>query len=242
MAASRCPVRAPVNRHPRPDGVRVGPPDQRRELAAAGRTDAAAAPRQVGQRGQGREQHVVALVRADRRDAEQLAAVGGARRGGRGVGPGPGHLHAGGVQRVVVEQPGPAPLARGQHRRGRRQHRALTGTGRRGPLAERHVQQHHHAQPRGRGDQHVGGRRGDQPVDQDDRAGGQSGEDPGQRRTRRRVRRRPRPGDRVLVHRPPGAGQPVADAPVVGVAPARPVRVVDAVRHDGVHGPHSARS
>ena len=46
----------------------------------------------------------------------------------------------------------------------------------------------------------------------------------------------------VLPHGPAQRGEPVADAAVVGVAAARPRRVVDALRDDDVHLGHSCRS
>ena len=46
----------------------------------------------------------------------------------------------------------------------------------------------------------------------------------------------------VLPHGPAERGEPVADAAVVGVATARPRRVVDALRDDDVDLGHSGRS
>ena len=53
---------------------------------------------------------------------------------------------------------------------------------------------------------------------------------------------RPGAGHAVLVHRPAERGEPSADLAVVGVATARPRRVVDAVRDDDVDRAHSDRS
>ena len=61
-----------------------------------------AVPRQVGEPGQRGEQHVVALVRRHRRDAEQLAARRGARCEVGGVDAGLGDVHAAGSQGVAA--------------------------------------------------------------------------------------------------------------------------------------------
>ena len=49
-------------------------------------------------------------------------------------------------------------------------------------------------------------------------------------------------GHGVLVHHPTEVAQPAADEAVVGVAPAGPSWIVDALRYDDIQGCHSDRS
>ncbi len=92
------------------------------------------------------------------------------------------------------------------------------------------------------GNEHVGGRRCDQPVEQDHGIVGDPLGHAVEGRKRRRVGSRPSAGHGVLVHRPAERGELVADPTVVVVASARPGRIVDAVGHDDVHRRHSGRS
>ena len=67
-------------------------------------------------------------------------------------------------------------------------------------------------------------------------------DDAGERCVRRCVGSRPGARHGVDVHRPADLGERAADLAVVGVASARPGRIVDAVRYDDVDCRHSARS
>ena len=109
-------------------------------------------------------------------------------------------------------------------------------------MAERHVHEHDQSQPARLRDQHLGGGRGDQPVEQHDGVVRDLLDDAGESRVGRRIGSRPAAGHGVLAHRPADRTERVADPPVVGVASARPGRIVDAVGDDDVHRRHSGRS
>jgi hypothetical protein len=206
-----------------------------------------AAPRQVLDDGQRRQQHVVPLGLGVRPDAQQLTPVPRALdRLGR-VHSRLRHVDASRWQGVGVEQPSPGPPAGRDHRRRRGEGRTLPGPGQadvvpRQPAAQRHVDQDHQAQAARLDGQQFRDHGGDQPVHQHERPIGDLREDPAQASQRRRVGTGPRPGCGVLVHRPPESGEARADPAVVGVAAARTPRVVDGVRHDDVDGGHSCRS
>jgi hypothetical protein len=109
-------------------------------------------------------------------------------------------------------------------------------------VAERHVHEHDLPQPARLRHERLGGGGRDQPVEQHHGAvryplhGAREGGVP------RRSGPRPGAGHSVLAHRPAERGEPSADVAVVRVATARPPRVVDAVRDDGVDLRHSGRS
>ena len=119
-------------------------------------------------------------------------------------------------------------------RGGTREDRALPRPGLLGPvigraIAQRHVHEHDQPQPARLRHQRLGGRRGDQSVEQHDGVVGDPPDDVGEGGARRRVGSRPAARHGVLVHRPADRGEPPADAAVIGVAAARPGRVVDAL-------------
>ena len=190
----------------------------------------------------------MALVVCHRGDAQQRAAGVGPGRELGGVDGGLGDVHAVGGQRVQLEQPTPGPVAGRDDRGGSREHRALAdadviGVVSRRAVAERHVDEHDQPQPARLRHEHLGRRRRDQPVEQHDGAvrnprqhAREGGEAPARRA------RSQKPLTACSLDRPAERGEPAADMSVIDVAPARPGRVVDAVRQDGVHRRHSGRS
>ena len=94
---------------------------------------------------------------------------------------------------------------------------------------QRHVQQHRHPYPRDVRQQLRGGRRGDEPVDQDALTVGDGGNDAGQVGAGPRRRYRPRRGDGRDHHLPAGLGKPGADPPVIDVAAGRLAGIVEPV-------------
>ena len=110
-------------------------------------------------------------------------------------------------------------------------------------VAERHVHEHDQPQPARVRHEHLGDRRGDQPVEQHDGVVGDPPDDVrrGRRATPRRVAASCRATACSCTDQPI-AREPAADPAVVGVAAARPGRVVDAVGDDDVHRRHSGRS
>ena len=205
--------------------------------------DERAGPRQVSDRGQRRHQHVLPLGRDHRRDAQQRAP------GRRTEGPdGVVDARSGDVdqprrQGVRRDQPVPGPVAGGQHRSGIRQRHPL-GVPRlpRAAVPQRHVHQHHVAEPVAVPGQQVGDRGGHQAVEQHDGVIGDPLEAPLQPGARGRVGPRPVTGDRPLVDRPGTVAQRPGEAAVIDIAPAGTTGVADAGRDDQVHGVHSGRS
>ena len=100
---------------------------------------------------------------------------------------------------------------------------------------QRHVHERDQPQPARLRHQHLRGRRGDQPVEQHHGAVGNPPDDAGERGVGGLVGPRPGAGHGVHAHRPADRCQAAADPAVVGVAAARPGRVVDAVGDDDVH-------
>ena len=189
----------------------------------------------------------MALVGGHRRDAEQRPAGRGAGCELGGVDARLGDVHPVARQRVQVQQPAPSPGAGCDDGSGDREHRAfphpdIVGHAVCRPMAQRHVDEHDQAQPARLRHHHLGGRRGDQPVEQNDGVVGDPPDDAIEGGERRRVGRRPGAGYGVLVHQPADRGEPAAEMAVVGVASARPGRVVDAIGYNEMHLRHSDRS
>ena len=112
-------------------------------------------------------------------------AADGPGRVGDPIGARPGDVHPAGRDRVSGQDLPPGPFAGDDHTSGRAEHgpfRAL------GPGivvgvdggGQWHVQQHRQTHPPGVGQQLRGGRRGDEPVDQDRLTVGNGGDDAGQ--------------------------------------------------------------
>src|SRR6266704_3177081 len=98
-----------------------------------------------------------------------------------------------------------------------------------------HVQQHCHSYPAGVWQQLRGGRRGDEPVDQDGGTVGDGGNDAGQVGAGARAGYRPRRGDGRDQHIPSGLGHSGADAPVVDVAAGRLAGIVEPLGNYYMH-------
>ena len=137
--------------------------------------------RKVGER---LDEEVLPFVAAEDSDADQVAADGSGR-GRDPIDAGPGDVHLAGRDRVSGQYLLTGPFAGSDHAGGRAEHdpfRAL----RAGIMArvedggQWHVQQHGHSYPAGVWQQLRGGRRGDEPVDQDGRTVGDGGNDAGQ--------------------------------------------------------------
>ena len=109
-------------------------------------------------------------------------------------------------------------------------------------VTEGHVDQHDQAQPASLGHEHLGSARGEESVEQRHRTIGDLPHHTSQGSEGRRVRARPAPDHGVLAHRPAERAEAPADLAVVGVASARPARVIDAVGYDEMHCRHSRRS
>jgi hypothetical protein len=109
-------------------------------------------------------------------------------------------------------------------------------------VAQRHVHEHDLAHPARLRHERLGGGGRDQPVEQHERAVRDLLDGAGQIGLPHGAGPRPGAGDRMLAHRPAERGEPSADPAVVRVAAARPCRIVDVLRHDGVDLHHSARS
>ena len=90
-----------------------------------------------------------------------------------------------------------------------------------------HVQQHCHSNPLGVRQQLHGGRRGDEPVDQDGLTVRDGGNDAGQIGAGGRAGYRPRRGDGRDQDLPAGLGQSGADPPVIDVAAGRLAGIVE---------------
>jgi hypothetical protein len=109
-------------------------------------------------------------------------------------------------------------------------------------VAERHVHEHDPPQPARLWHEHLGRGGGDQPVEQRQGTVGDLPDGAGEGGVPGSVGPRPGAGHGVLVHRPAEGGEPGADPAVVGVAAARPRRVVEARGNDDVDLLHSGRS
>jgi hypothetical protein len=219
----------------------------RRRTRAAHAGSRTTLPSEVRRRREHVEQHVVPLVGRQCRDAEQRAAGGASRREAGGVDARLRHVHPLGRQPVQLPQPAAGPRAGRDDGSGRREHLALArsdcvGLLVRRPVAERHVHQHDLAQPPRLRNEGLGGGGCDQAVEQHHGAGRNPPDGAREGGVRRVAGPRPGARDRVLAHRPAERGEFSADAPVVGVAAARPRRVVDALRDDDVDLVHSGRS
>ena len=152
-------------------------------------------------------------------------------------------MHPVGRQRVQLPQPAPSPSAGRDDSGGRRKDLALARSHRAGlvvrrAVAERHVHEHNLSQAAPCGTSvsgavdaisHHGAIRN--PPDSA-REGG----------VPRLAGLRPGAGQGVLVHHPAERGEASADPAVVCVTPARPRRIVDALRDDDVDLGHSGRS
>jgi 6-pyruvoyl-tetrahydropterin synthase len=133
------------------------------------------------------------------------------------------------IGRQGVElQEGPArPVARRDDGARGGEHRPLA------LVRERHVHEDDEPQPSGFGDDRLPGGRGDEAVEQHERAVREPREHGGERRVVRHL---------MGVHRPAARDETAAHAPVVRVAAARPGRIVDPLRDDEMHDSQSARS
>jgi hypothetical protein len=189
----------------------------------------------------------VPLVGRHRPDAEQRVAGRGPRREAGGVDAGLGHVHPVGRQPVQLLEPAPAPCAGRDDGGGRRKDLALArpddvGLAVRRAVAQRHVHEHDLPQPPRLRHERVGGGGRDQAVEQHHGAVRDRPDGARQGGAPRLIGPRPGAGDRMLVHRPAERGEPPADTAVVGVAAARPRRIVDALGDDDVDLRHSGRS
>ena len=161
-----------------------------------------------------------------------------------GIDPGLGDVDAVARQGVELQEGPPGPGAGGDDGRGSREDGpfSLPDTTVRRVLTERHVHEDDEPQaPRLRG-QHFRRGRSDEPVEQDERPVGDPADGTRKGAERLRVGPRPRSGNFVDVHRPARRGEAASNPAVVGVASARPGRVVDACGDDEMDGVHSARS
>ena len=111
-----------------------------------------------------------------------------------------------------------------------------------GALPQRHVHENHQTQPLVVGLEDFGDARGNESVEEYDGRVRYPRQQIRQRGARRRIRGGPGACHWVLVHEPTERGKSVAHPAVVGVAAARPERIVDVVRDDHVHRAHSGRS
>jgi len=166
----------------------------------------------------------------------------GPGRGSDPIDAGPGDVHPAGRDRVPGQDLPPGPFAGNDHAGGRAEHGPF-GALRAGIMVrvegggQRHVQQHGHSYPPGVGQQLRGGRRGDEPVDQDGLTVGDGGNDAGQVGAGTRTGCRPRRGDLRDQYLPAGVGQAGADPPVIDVAAAGLAGMVEPLGHYDVD-PH----
>ena len=189
----------------------------------------------------------MALVGGHRRDAEQRPAGRGPGREVGGVDAGLGDVHPVGRQRVQLEQPAPGPRAGRDDGGGGREDRALPRPASSAVVGRRRWPSGMCTSTTSRsrlacGTSTSGAAEATSPSSSTTAPSGIRCDDAGEGGERRRVGSRPGAGHGVLVHRPAERGEPAADLAVVGVAAARPGRVVDAVGHDDVHRRHSGRS
>ena len=144
------------------------------------------------------------------------------------------HVHVGRRDVVLLHQPVPAPRARRDHRRRGRDHLPLGDPGQDVVDTDRQVDQQHDPQPRTRRHQHLREPGREQPVDEHDRPVRDPVEGPLQAAPPDIRRPRPPAVDLADLDLPAEVPQGGADPSVVGVAAARPPRVVDAPRHQDV--------
>ena len=144
-------------------------------------------------------------------------------------------MHPVGRDRVSGQYLLAGPFAGNDHAGGRAEHGPF-GALRAGIMVcvedggQWHVQQHCHPGPAGVWQQLRGGRRGDEPVDQDGLTVGNGGDDAGQVGAGARTAYRPRRGDGRDQHLPAGLGQSGADPPVIDVAAGRLAGMVESGR------------
>ena len=177
------------------------------------------------------DEEVLPLVAAEDSDADQVAADGPGR-GSDLIDAGPGDVHPVGRDRVSGQYLLAGPFAGSDHAGGRAEHDPFGALGagimvRVEDGGQWHVQQHCHSYPAGVWQQLRGGRRGDDPVDQDGLTVGNGGNDAGQVGAGARAGYRPRRGHGHDQHIPSGPGQSGADAPVIDVAAGRLAGIVE---------------
>ena len=198
-------------------------------------------PVPISEVGECLDEEVLPLVATEDSDADQVAADGPGR-GSDPVDARAGDVHPAGRDRVPGQDLPPGPFAGDDHACGRAEH-GLFGALRAGIMecvdggGQWHVQQHCHSYPPGVRQQLRGGRRGDEPVDQDCLTVGDSGNDAGQVGAGTRIGYRPRRGDGRDQHLPAGLGQSGADPPVIDVAAGRLAGIVE-FRRDYDMDPH----
>ena len=187
------------------------------------------------------DEDVLPLVGAEDPDADEVSAYGPGR-GSDLIDAGPGDVHLAGRDRVSAQYLLACPVAGSDHAGGRAEHDPF-GALRAGIVAcvhgggQWHVQQHRHSYPAGMWQQLRGGRRGDEPVDQDGVSVGDGGNDAGQVGAGARAGYRLRRGDGRDPHIPSGLGQPGADVPVVDVAAGGLAGIVEPLGNYYMH-PH----
>ena len=143
-----------------------------------------AMPVPLSEVGERLDEEVLPLVAAEDSDADQVAADGPGR-GSDPIDAGPGDVHPVGRDRVSGQDLLAGPFAGNDHAGGRAEHDPF-GALRAGIMVcvegggQWHVQQHCHSYPAGVWQQLRGGRRGDEPVDQDGLTVGDGGNDAGQ--------------------------------------------------------------
>ena len=196
--------------------------------------DRAAPSGQVGHARQRVDEHVLSLVGRDRADAEQVAPRCGSGRRRRGVRARTSDDDAIGLRERAGDEFGAGPLAGRDHTPGGVQGLALPfGRSRAvpdpGQGARDHVRQHDDPETRRLRDQHPRCRDGEQSVDQHERVARERGHRP--RDILSAVGRDMHHPD---VEAPCSEG--LADAPVVDVAAADALVIVDAVGHQEVQG------
>ncbi len=200
-----------------------------------------AMPVQFTQLGQCLDEEILALVAAEDSDADQVS-TDGPGRGRDLIDTGPGDVHLAGRDRVSGQYLLAAPFAGSDHACGRAEHDPF-GALRAGIMAcvqggcQRHVQQHCHSYPAGVRQQLRGGRRGDEPVDQDGCTVGNGRNDAGQVGAGARVGYRPCRGDGRDQYIPSGFGHSGADVPVVDVAAGGLAGIVEPLGNYDMH-PH----
>jgi hypothetical protein len=161
------------------------------------------------------------------------------------VGAGPGDVHPVGRERVPGQYLLAGPLAGHDHAGDRAEHGPFGALGA-GVMVrvegggQWHVQQHCHPYPAGVWQQLRGGRRGDDPVDQDGLTVGNGAKEAGQAGAGARAGHRPGRGHGRDQHVPAGLGQSGADAPVIDVAAGGLAGIVEPLG-DYYVDPHDVR-